>query len=465
MKAFILAGGGGTRLWPLSRALYPKQFLKIFGRYSLFQKTLKRLSGICSPSDMVVLTNKRHKVLVEKDLQEMDTKDQLPHVLIEPEMRNTAPAIALGIKYCLDVLNVAEDEVVFVTPSDHIIEPLESFFSLVKKAEVVSKAGYVVTFGIKPNKPETGYGYIKIKDPIPNFLDTMSVERFVEKPDYETAKKYLDTGLYLWNSGMFCFTIRTIMEEFKRFFPRIYEFFTLNFSQFQEKFPELPNISIDYAVMERSDKIATIMGQLTWNDVGSWDAIYEILKKDPNGNVAPPNTFTVNSKGNLIIGDKRLIASVSIQDTIIVDSEDAILLVKKGESQKVRDIVEVLQKQNRIEADAHKEEFRPWGSFRELFQGPGFKVKHIKVYPKARLSLQKHKHRAEHWVVVKGKGKITVGDRVLELEPDQDVYIPKEEIHRMECISEEPLEVIEVQLGDYLGEDDIIRLEDVYGRV
>jgi len=465
MKAFILAGGGGTRLWPLSRALFPKQFLKIFGRNSLFQNTLERLKHICAPSDMIILTNKRHKVLVEKDLEETVMDEHLPHVLIEPEMRNTAPAIALGIKYCLDVLKTGKDEVIFVTPSDHIIAPIEDFIMLVKRAELVSKVGYIVTFGIKPHKPETGYGYIKIKESIPEFQDSFLVEKFVEKPDYETAKKYVESGLYLWNSGMFCFSINTIIEELKRFFPQIYEVFDMDFLKFQEHFPNLPYISIDYAVMEKSDKIATIMGHITWNDVGSWDSIYEIMEKDTNGNVAFPNAIMLNSKGNLIVGEKRVIASISIQDTIVVDSEDAILLVKKGESQKVKELVEGLQRQNRNETEAHKEEFRPWGSFRELFQGQGFKVKHIKVNPRAKLSLQKHKNRAEHWVVVKGKGKITVGNRILEMGPNQSVYIAKEKIHRMECISNEPLEVIEVQLGDYLGEDDIIRIEDIYGRV
>lgn len=464
MKVLVLAGGGGTRLWPLSRKNYPKQFLKLFQKESLFQKTIRRVLNLCSPEDVVVLTNKAHVVHVNGDIQEMDLKGI--HVILEPEIRNTAPAIALGMKYISEVLKSPKDTPVLVLPSDHIIEPDHIFKRMIQKAEEIAKRNYLVTFGIKPTRPETGYGYIKLGLPLQGNDNVYAVEKFVEKPDIETAQLYVKDGGYLWNSGMFCFTIEAMLYEFQNSFQEILKLYGLNYKAFVERFSSLPNISIDYAVMEKAKKVAVVVDQIFWSDVGSWDAIYEIGKKDQELNVVESSSevFLLDSKRNLVLGKDNLIALIGIEDTIVVDSPDALLIGKRGESQKVKEIVGLLEKHRRVEADLHKEEKRPWGSFRELFSGSGFKVKHIVVKPNQKLSLQKHRHRSEHWVVVKGEGLFTVGDKVVKLREDQDIYIPREELHRIECTGEVPLEIIEVQLGDYLGEDDIIRIEDVYGR-
>lgn len=463
MKVLVLAGGGGTRLWPLSRKSYPKQFLKLFGKESLFQKTIRRILNFSKSQDVIVLTNQRHLAYVKADLQEMGIKDI--HVLLEPHMKNTGPAILLGMRYALDALHCAPDTALMVLPSDHILGPDNKFTEMVQTAERLSKSGYLITFGIKPTRPETGYGYIKLGDPFKNEGNAFWVEAFVEKPDINKAIHYLESGCYLWNSGMFCFTIDTMLSELRTWGKEVTTFCNLNYQELIQQFSEMPNISIDYLVMERSKRILVVVEDIFWSDVGSWDAIYDIKKKDLASNVVDVDSHVlVGSKRNLVMGRDRLIALVGVNDAIVVDSDDALLVAKRGKSQMIKDVVSALEAQGRREADSHREEIRPWGSFRELFVGQNFKVKHIVVNPSCKLSLQRHNHRSEHWVIVKGKARVTVGERLLELKEDQYVYIPKGVLHRVESFSNEALEIIEVQYGDYLAEDDIERLEDDYGR-
>ncbi|MBU1290939.1 mannose-1-phosphate guanylyltransferase/mannose-6-phosphate isomerase, partial [bacterium] len=397
--------------------------------------------------------------------------------------RNTAPAIALGIKYCIERLGCKEDEVIFISPSDHIIKPADKFAEYINLARGVAQKGHIVTFGIKPDRAETGYGYIKVRGKegdCPRFTDAvvesglspnenmgqnfLEVERFAEKPDIETAKRYLDEGNYYWNSGMFAFSIGVMIEEFKQHTPEISEILGMNFDDMISNFAQMPDISIDYAVMEKSDRVVTLPLELYWNDIGSWDSLYEILDKDKLGNVKKGDIIAIDTKKNLIIGNKRLISTIGLDNHLIVETDDAILIAKRGEAQKVRDVVNRLKKENRKEADEHVTTHRPWGSYTVLEEGPRYKIKRIAVNPLEKLSLQMHYHRSEHWVVVKGTAKVTIGDKEMFVHENESAYVPKSTLHRLENPCKDLLEIIEVQNGDYVGEDDIVRYEDVYGR-
>ncbi len=465
MVVFILAGGGGTRLWPLSRKKLPKQFLKLFGDESLFQGTLKRVLSLCPPQNILVLTNQEHLGHVKTDIAELGLKGI--HVLPEPQIRNTAPAIALGMRYATQILNCHLETPILVLPSDHMMGPDDLFEGMVKKGEEIAQLGFIITFGIRPLRPETGYGYIKVKAPFEGKDGVFYVDRFVEKPDLHTAQRYISEGNYFWNSGIFLFSIGTMESEFRISAPQIYGHYESAYEELLQRFSNMPNISIDYAIMERSKKMAMVEADLFWSDVGSWDSIYDMGKKDENLNFvdSPEGSLFLHSKQNLVVSKGRLIALLGIEDAVIVDSEDALLVAKRGQTQRIREVVALLEAKGRKETQENLQERRPWGSFKSLFEGPNFKVKHILVNPNQKLSLQKHKHRAEHWVVVKGRGRFTVGEKVVELGEDQEIYIPRGELHRIESLGESPLEIIEVQYGDYLGEDDIIRVEDVYGRV
>lgn len=469
MKAIILAGGSGTRLWPLSRKNYPKQFLKLNGSKSLLQQTVERLMGALLPNDIIIMTNNEYKFHVKSELNSLPITRSSPitHMILEPESRNTAPAIALGVKYCLEKLGCMEEEVLFLSPCDHIIKPAEKFWKYIKQAEEMAKEGYMVTFGIKPTRPEKGYGYMKVSSQQSavsgqNFL---KVEKFTEKPDTETAQKYLEEGNYYWNSGIFAFTIDSITQEFMKHAPEIGKFLDLSFEEFRKKFTEMPNISIDYAILERSDRVVTLPLEIYWNDIGSWDALFEILDKDENGNIRTGDIITMETKESMIIGDKRLIATIGLQDCLIVETSDALLVAKRGHAQKVKDIVKRLKLEDRKEVSEHVTTYRPWGSYTILEEGERYKIKRVVVNPGERLSLQKHYHRSEHWVVVKGAAKVTIGDKEIFIHENESAYVPKSTLHRLENPGKVPLEIIEVQNGEYVGEDDIVRIEDHYGRV
>ncbi len=466
MKALILAGGSGTRLWPLSRRNFPKQFLKLDGDKSLLRQTVERLLGVLSFDDIVVITNNEYKFYVKSDLCGID------HVILEPEGRNTAPAIALGVKYCMERLGCSEEEILFIFPSDHVIRPVDQFMEYVKFADGIAKQGRLVTFGIRPDRPETAYGYIKASRQqvvaagfsLRSEKDCFLVEKFVEKPDETTAKQYIEEGSYYWNSGMFAFRIGTIMEELKQHVPEIDEILSKSFDEMIVQFNQMPDISIDYAVMEKSDRVAMLPLDLYWNDIGSWDSLHDLLSRDEDGNAVIGDVMTIDTKNCLIFGNKRLLSTIGLEDCIIVETDDAVLIAKRGETWKVREIVNRLKESKRKEATEHVTTYRPWGSYTILEQGPRYKIKRVVVNPGEKLSLQTHAHRSEHWVVVKGTAKVSIGDQEIIIHENESTYVPKSTLHRLENAGKIPAEIIEVQNGEYLEEDDIERFEDDYGR-
>jgi mannose-1-phosphate guanylyltransferase / mannose-6-phosphate isomerase len=460
MKILILAGGSGTRLWPLSRRNHPKQFLKLFGGKSLLQATAERFAGLARPEDFIVITNKAYEFDVRSDLP------WLQHILLEPAGRNTGPAIALAAQYIVEKLGCEDGEVMFVSPSDHLIQPLDRFSEYVLLSEEIARAGRLVTFGIKPTAPETGYGYIKIAGAKP--IDAgggraFGVEAFVEKPDLETAQTYLADGHYYWNSGMFAFTVGTIRDELHRHASAVAATFALGYDGMMAAFDTMPSISIDYAVLEKSRHVAVIPAELTWNDVGSWESIFAL---NPGDRAADQdNIVLVDSENTFVMSDSRLVAAVGLTDCFIVDTSDALLVAKKGQGQKVKQVMDRLVGAGRKEASDHVTIRRPWGSFTNLFETQGCKVKRIVVDPGGKLSLQYHEHRSEHWVVVKGRAKITIAAKDGFMDEDGSAFIPATVPHRIENCDTSALEIIEVQYGEYLGEDDIVRMDDIYGRI
>lgn len=472
MKLVVLAGGGGTRLFPISRNSYPKQFLKLANEKSLLVNTIKRFEKKIAPEDIVIVTNKEYKHHVLNELKAWGL--ERAHVILEPVSRNTAPAIALAVQYCKEVLNANESQCILVTPSDHIITPEDAVLSAAAEAELLSAEGYFITFGIVPDKPETGYGYIKAGrceihftngDNVRKFSSALEVERFVEKPDKAKAEEYFASGEYYWNSGMFAFTVETFMQELEAHCPDIYQLVKNGYNNTLLCFEQMPNISIDYALAEKTRRIAVIPLKMKWSDVGSWDALYDILEKDGNGNALKGDCVAVDCTNSLLIGSDRLVAAVGLEDTIIVETNDVIVVAKKGESQKIKDLVSLLRSNQRKEVNEHTTTYRPWGSYTVLTEGNGYKVKRIMVRPGERLSLQMHYHRSEHWVVIAGTAKVTIGEQEIMVHESESVFVPKSTKHCLENPGKIPLEIIEVQTGHYLEEDDIIRFNDIYGRM
>jgi mannose-1-phosphate guanylyltransferase/mannose-6-phosphate isomerase len=468
----ILAGGSGTRLWPVSRDTLPKQLARLAGDQSLLEQTARRLLARTRPDHVVTVGAKAQDFLVRRELERIDPA-LTGHRLLEPVGRNTAAAIGLAALYVRD--RFASDALVWVCPSDHLMQAPDALHAALDLALPVATAGKLVTFGITPTRPETGYGYIQTGELLPGAQGVFRVARFVEKPERPVAEAMLAAGGHLWNSGMFLFRADRILAELGRHAPSILAGVEDAFAALKqapgsafevplERYEKVPAQPIDKAVMEKSEKIAVVPCDPGWSDLGSWQALWEQLPKDAAGNAVRGDVLLDDSAGCLIHAERRLVACSGVQDLAVVETDDAVLVANRGRSDAVRQFVTMLRAAGRPEGDAHAKEQRPWGSFQVLHEGPAFKVKEIIVAPGGRLSLQSHKHRAENWVVVAGTAKVTVDDRILLLEPNQSVHIPLGAKHRMENPGAVPMHLIEVQCGDYLGEDDIIRYDDVYGR-
>ncbi len=457
MQVVILCGGSGTRLWPVSRTLYPKQFCQLFGDESLFQKTISRNINLANSFKVVI--NQEQYFLGLDQAEQINAKKPCQFIL-EPVGRNTAPAIAIA------ALAADPDEILLIVPSDHLIEKQSDYEKAIKQAVELARADNLVTFGIKPHYAETGYGYIEASG--------FDVKSFKEKPDAQTAESYLKAGNFFWNSGMFCFKAGAFLSELKKHTPDIYADSLKAFNAAKkeeqairvrmEDMKAIRSESIDYAVMEKSTLVKVVPADIGWSDLGSFDALYDALPKDNSGNTISENVIHIGSKNNLIIGNKRLISTIDVEDLMIVDTTDAIVIAKKGSTQKVKELVAEVKKLNVEMTNVHTTAHRPWGTYTILEENPGYKVKQITVRPGAKLSLQYHHHRSEHWIVVSGIATITIDDRVFELKQNESTYIPKEAKHRLFNNHKENLVLIEAQVGTYLGEDDIVRLQDDYKR-
>ena len=461
----IISGGSGTRLWPLSRKLQPKQFISLGNDTTLFQDTILRLPK--EAEDPIIICNEDHRFLVAEQLREINKLST--GIILEPIGKNTAPAIALA---ALKLFSSSEDSILLVLPADHMIEDTHSFHEAIKIAETLAIQNKLVTFGIVPKKAETGYGYIKAEMNLDSKF--YNIKSFKEKPSQTNANKYFKSGKYLWNSGMFMFKSSIYLQELEKFAPEIlaccknslkderqdHDFIRL----INKEFLKCPELSIDYAVMEHTKSSVVVPLDANWNDVGSWESLMSSKLKDTEGNVVEGDVILDNVENTFAYSSNRLVSAVGVSDLIIVDTSDALLVTSSEYSQNIKNIVAKLKDQNRPEAVNHRKVFRPWGYYDSLDVGDGFQAKRICVKPGEKISLQKHKHRSEHWVVVSGTAKITCGDKIYNLEKNQSTYIPKGEVHRLENEGAVDLEIIEVQTGDYLGEDDIIRLEDDYQR-
>lgn len=455
MFGVILAGGSGSRLWPLSRELYPKQLLNLCAEKSLLQSTFEMLNKFIPASEIISVTNSKHQANVKMQLGDLC---ESPVILAEPLSKNTAPAIAICVKYILETSD--NDETILVVPSDLLIKENEKFKQTVISAQKYVDEGKIVTFGIKPTYPETGFGYIHSVD--------NKVTKFTEKPDNETVLTYLKDENYYWNSGIFMFKVSTIMKELETHCPDIMNILqnikcSDNKISFTE-FDKMPNISIDYALMEKSDSIAMVELQSDWKDLGSWKSIYEVSPKDENNNVFVGHVLDKDSKNSFVYSSSKLVATIGLEDTIVIETEDAILACKKDKTQEVKQIYETLKQQHDGTQKVHKTVYRPWGFYTVIAEGKGFQTKIIHVNVGQKLSVQSHNHRSEHWVVLSGMAKVVLEGKDHILSPGHSVDIPIKAIHSLQNPFEEDLEIIEVQKGDILSEDDIIRYEDMYGR-
>ena len=471
----ILSGGAGTRLWPLSRELYPKQLLALTGERTMLQQTALRLSGLAAAAPVVVC-NDAHRFLVAEQLRQLRIEPRA--VVLEPFGRNTAPAIALAAHAALKMSSAeqGDDPELLVLPADHVIKDIAAFQKAVRVALPSVQEGKLVTFGIVPSAPETGYGYIQRGEA--GSADGVSgvyrIARFVEKPSLERAKQFLQSGDYLWNSGMFMFRAGRYLQELERFAPQIARFCRsafessksdLDFTRIDAKaFEQCPSDSIDYAVMEKTSEAIVVPLDAGWSDVGSWSALHEACDADAHGNVSRGDVIAEDSQGCYLYSESRLVAAVGLREHVVVETKDAVLVAPKDRVQDVKKLVSRLKEAGRYEHSLHREVFRPWGSYDSIENGERFQVKRLKVKPGATLSLQMHHHRAEHWIVVSGTARVTRGEEVFLLEENQSTYIPIGVRHRIENPGMIPLHIIEVQSGSYLGEDDIVRFDDRYGR-
>ncbi|MFC5571474.1 mannose-1-phosphate guanylyltransferase/mannose-6-phosphate isomerase [Lysobacter yangpyeongensis] len=464
----VLSGGSGTRLWPLSRQNQPKQFLSLIGDHSLFQETVLRASRLPGVQAPVTVCSDDHRFMVGEQLQGIGIASG--GILLEPVARNTAPAIALA---ALHVASRDPDALMLVMPADHLIEDEAAFRDAVAVARDLAEAGWLVTFGIRPDYAETGYGYILRGDELAS--GAYQVRRFVEKPDLATAERYVAEGTYAWNSGMFLFRARRYLEELQRHAPAIaaaaerayaHSRSDLDFVRVEaEAFATSPSDSIDYAVMEKTDRAAVVPVSCGWSDIGSWSSLWSVAERDEDGNRHEGDVISVDTKGSLVrASERRMIATLGVEDLVVIDTADATLVARKDRVQDVKTIVDTLKAAGRTEHLYHRKVYRPWGSYDSIGVGERFQVKRIVVKPGAALSLQKHAHRAEHWIVVSGVAEVTCDDRVFDLHENESTYIPLGSVHRLRNRGTAPVELIEVQSGTYLGEDDIVRLEDVYGR-
>ena len=474
----ILSGGSGTRLWPLSRKLYPKQLLPLTGKQTLLQLTVSRLQGLENVGDPIIICNEEHRFLVAEQLRAINAKPA--EIILEPVGRNTAPAIAVAAEAAIAARKDHNNmDTLLVLPADHFIANTEAFKKAVISGASWAEQGKMVTFGIVPNTPETGYGYIKRGKKLPGTLkkvklDTFAVVEFVEKPKLATAKKYLQSGKYYWNSGMFLFQADRYLEELEKYAPKIHElsrkayqnltsdldFYRLD----KDAFIACPSDSVDYAVMEQTKNAVIIPIDPGWNDIGAWSSLWKVGKKDNQGNIRKGDVITYDTHDSYMYAGHRLLATVGVSNMVIVETTDAVLVAPKERVQEVKEIVNRLKAEGRQEINLHKRVFRPWGSYEGISAGDRYQVKRIIVNPHAILSLQMHHHRAEHWIVVKGTAKITRDEETFILTENESAYIPLGTKHRLENPGVIPLELIEVQSGSYLDEDDIVRFDDNYGR-
>jgi mannose-1-phosphate guanylyltransferase/mannose-6-phosphate isomerase len=464
----ILSGGSGTRLWPVSRRNLPKQFLSLSGNGTLFQQTVARTKQLPEVTAPIIVASEDHRFLAADQLLEAGVTDAT--ILLEPVARNTAPAIALG---ALKAIERDPQALLLVLPADHLIGDTKSFVVAVQQALPAAREGWLVTFGIRPDRPETGFGYIRRAESIGG--GAFRVERFVEKPDLATAEGYVKDGGYDWNSGMFLFKAARYLEELGQHAPEMLEAVRMAYATGHgdldfvrvdaEAFAKVPDNSIDYAVMEKTSRAAVVPVSCAWSDIGSWSALWLSGKHDEQGNQREGDTLTVNTRNSLLRShDRHMIATVGVEDLVVVTTPDATLVAHRDAAQDVKKVVDQLKASGRTEHSFHRVVHRPWGSYDSLEEGGRFQVKRIVVKPGASLSLQKHHHRAEHWIVVSGTAEVTCDEKVFLLAENQSTYIPLGSVHRLRNPGKVPLELIEVQSGSYLGEDDIVRFDDVYGR-
>lgn len=461
----LLAGGVGSRLWPVSRELYPKQCISLTGtEHSLIQQTVVRVQKSGLSESPIVVCNDEHRFLIAQQMVDLGVRSEL---ILEPQGRNTAPAIALA---AFQALQRDADAILLVLPADHVIQDQAAFNAALQQAKTEAESDKLVTFGVTPSYAETGYGYIEAAQP----GQVSAVAAFREKPDVETATGYLNSGRHYWNSGMFVFKAQVYLDELKQFQPAIYEatkaamageYNDLDFIRVDaEAFAKSPSDSIDYAIMERTERAVVVPYSGDWSDIGAWSALYDLSAKDSDGNVLQGDVLTHQANGNLIRAESRLVAAVGVNDLAIIETDDAVLVIPRDRAQDVKEIVNQIKRDGRSEHQLHARVHRPWGAYKTINMGERHQVKRISVKPGEKLSVQMHHHRAEHWVVVSGTANVTIGDDTRMLSENESVYIPIGTVHALENPGKIPLELIEVQTGSYLGEDDIVRFTDRYGR-